>query len=194
MDKNTSNSNLQSEDVKENVPQSKVSSLYDIVSVFVSALIVIFLVFTFVTRILVVSGQSMLPTLNDGDRVAISCIDRNYKYKDIVIVTQPNKLQHQVLIKRVIAVAGQTVDIDDEHGVVIVDGKPLKEDYTLEPTFSKGNMKYPAVVPEGCVFVMGDNRNNSSDSRITEVGFIDTRYIMGKVIFRVAPFGHFKIG
>ena len=125
-----------------------ISNIYDIVSVIVSAVAVIAIVFTFVTRVLVVSGASMNPTLNNGDTVAISSLKRSFDYGDIVIVAQPNAM-HKTLIKRVIAVGGQTVDIDSEKGIVYVDGKALDEKYTLEPTYSRGNIEFPATVPEG---------------------------------------------
>ena len=174
-------------DVKKQPKNSKtVSNIYDIVSVVVSAVAVIAIVFTFVTRVLVVSGASMNPTLNNGDTVAISSLKRSFDYGDIVIVAQPNAM-HKTLIKRVIAVGGQTVDIDTEKGVVYVDGKALDEKYTLEPTYSRGNIEFPATVPEGMLFVMGNNRNESTDSSMRVVGFIDEKYIMGKVIGRIMP-------
>ena len=137
-------------DFKKQPKNSKtVSNIYDIVSVVVSAVAVIAIVFTFVTRVLVVSGASMNPTLNNGDTVAISSLKRSFDYGDIVIVAQPNAM-HKTLIKRVIAVGGQTVDIDSEKGIVYVDGKALDEKYTLEPTYSRGNIEFPATVPEVC--------------------------------------------
>ena len=174
-------------DFKKQPKNSKtVSNIYDIVSVVVSAVAVIAIVFTFVTRVLVVSGASMNPTLNNGDTVAISSLKRSFDYGDIVIVAQPNAM-HKTLIKRVIAVGGQTVDIDTEKGVVYVDGKALDEKYTLEPTYTAGNVEFPATVPEGMLFVMGDNRlpGMSVDSRY--FGPIEKKRIKSAAVYRILP-------
>ena len=180
-------------DFKKQPKNSKaVSNIYDIVSVVVSAVAVIAIVFTFVTRVLVVSGASMNPTLNNGDTVAISSLKRSFDYGDIVIVAQPN-VMHKTLIKRVIAVGGQTVDIDTEKGVVYVDGKALDEKYTREPPYTAANVVYPATVPEVMLFFLGYNRNDSKDSRMRVVGFIDEKYIMGKVVGRIMPLGQWDV-
>ena len=174
-------------DFKKQPKNSKtVSNIYDIVSVVVSAVAVIAIVFTFVTRVLVVSGASMNPTLNNGDTVAISSLKRSFDYGDIVIVAQPNAM-HKTLIKRVIAVGGQTVDIDTEKGVVYVDGKALDEPYVNAPVHDRENFEGKITVPKGSVFVMGDNRNASTDSRDARLGCVDTRYIMGRVYFTLFP-------
>ena len=174
-------------DFKKQPKNSKtVSNIYDIVSVVVSAVAVIAIVFTFVTRVLVVSGASMNPTLNNGDTVAISSLKRSFDYGDIVIVAQPNAM-HKTLIKRVIAVGGQTVDIDSEKGIVYVDGKALDEPYVNAPVHDRENFEGKITVPKGSVFVMGDNRNASTDSRDVRLGCVDTRYIMGRVYFTLFP-------
>ena len=91
------------------------------------------------------------------------------------------------IIKRVIATEGQTVDIDFDQGVVYVDGQALQEDYTYTPTNVKEGMQFPLTVAEGCLFVMGDNRNRSKDSRNPEIGLVDKREILGKAIFLFLP-------
>ena len=98
------------------------------------------------------------------------------------------------MVKRVIATEGQTVDIDFAEGVVYVDGVALDEPYTSEPTNDREDFVGPVTVPEGYIFVMGDNRNASTDSRSNLVGMIRKEYVMGKSLFRIVPFGNFKIG
>jgi len=110
---------------------------------------------------------------------------------DIVVATKPYS-HNEPIIKRIIATGGQTVDINFEEGTVYVNGEALDEDYTNTPTNRYYDMKFPLTVPEGYVFLLGDNRNGSYDSRAEEIGLVDERYIMGKVYFRIMPFSQFK--
>ncbi len=168
------------------------TAFYEIVNSVESAVIIIFLVFTFAFRAVGVVGESMLPTLNDGDWLAVSSINSEFKRNDIVIITQPNEL-HEPLVKRVIALGGDNVDINFENHEVRVNGKLLKEDFINEPTAYSSDVEFPLTVPEGMLFVMGDNRNNSLDSRSSVVGFIDERYILGKAMLKVYPFSDFEL-
>ncbi len=177
--------------VQENVSEqaaSLKSELFEWLETVAFSLVAVVLVFTFIFRIVGVDGKSMQNTLQDGDRLIISHLFYQPKAGDIVVVTQPNAV-NKPLIKRIIALGGQTVDIDTERGLVYVDGVVINEPYIKEPTVRIPNppMTFPYTVPEGKVFVMGDNRNNSLDSRSTDVGPIDERYILGKAIFRIFP-------
>ncbi len=163
---------------------------YDLVSIICTALIVIMVIFTFFFRFVGVVGNSMNPTLYNNDWLLVRAVNPQYEYGDIIISTQPNAFDEPV-VKRVIATGGQTVNIDFEKGEVYVDGELLQEDYIAEPTYTQFDVVFPITVPEGRLFVMGDNRNDSSDSRSTGIGMIDERYIIGKVMFRVLPFDSF---
>ncbi len=157
----------------------------------VFALIIVTVLFTYIFRIVGIRGESMEPNFHTGDRVIISGLFYEPKYGDVIVTTQPND-RNEPLIKRVIAVGGQTVMIDAQNGVVTVDGVALKEDYILDKTYVAGDITEPLFVPEGYVFVMGDNRLDSWDSRYDEIGLIDERYIMGKVYLRIWPFNDLK--
>lgn len=158
-------------------------------SIAISIFIVI-LVFTFVFRIVIVDGSSMFPTLEDGQRLVISHLFYTPKQGDIVVVN--SKGLNKTIIKRVIATEGQTVDINFDKHTVTVDGKTLDEPYINEPTIrNDGGNNYPLVVPENTIFVMGDNRNNSTDSRNSLVGFIPIDDVLGKAVFRIYPFDRF---
>ena len=155
----------------------------------VIAAAIIFALFYFVIHIVTVQGSSMSPTLEQGDRVVISGLLYTPQQGDIVVTSDNNALKKQ-LIKRVIATEGQTVEIDAQ-GNVIVDGTILEEGYLAEPTESAGDMTYPITLGEGEVFVLGDNREHSLDSRQTSVGLINVSDIKGRVLFRFYPFGSF---
>lgn len=173
---------------------SSLELIFDIVSVFATACIAVALAFMFLFRTVGVNGDSMNPTLNTNDRIILTAAYSEPENGDIVVTCQPCADPiPDVLVKRVIATEGQTVDIDFEKGIVYVDGVELDEPYIAEPTNDRENFFGPVTVPENYVFVMGDNRNHSTDSRDSRVGFIKEDYIMGKALFRIAPFGQFKI-
>lgn len=161
-----------------------IQTIYDFASILVSAVLAVGIIFTFLFKISVVDGSSMNNTLFNGDAVLITARDWKTEYGDIVVISQPNAFE-KVLIKRVIATEGQTIVVDAVEGCVTVDGQVLDEPYIAERMTLQGNMTYPLTVPEGYVFVMGDNRNHSSDSRLTDVGLIDTRYIVGEAVYRI---------
>ena len=171
---------------------NKFSSFYEWIEAIVYAFVAVFIIFTFFFRIIGVDGDSMLNTLQDGNWLILSNWNYKPEPKDIVVITQPNP-RHEPIIKRVIGVSGDKVNIDFTSGVVYINDQPLDEPYTKEPTYLKYDMEFPLVVPEGQVFVLGDNRNNSWDSRSTGIGLIDNRYLMGKAVLRIFPFGKWKI-
>ena len=130
------------------------------------AVVAVALVFTFGVRMIRVDGESMLPTLQDGERLLISSLPYEPSYGDIIIIDQYTEYG-EPLVKRVIGIGGDTIDIDFQAGVVYRNGEPLDEPYTAEPTYLQESVTFPVTVPQGCLFVMGDNRNHSTDSRDT---------------------------
>ena len=162
--------------------------LYEWTQALVCSVLAVVLLFTFVVRLIGVDGHSMVPTLQDGDRLLVltSLLDNDYQYGDIVVLRKESFMEEPI-VKRVIAVEGQTVDIDFASGVVYVDDQPLEEPYINEPTYVEEGTQFPLTVPEGSIFVMGDNRNHSSDSRSSDLGTVDTRYVIGKAVFLLFP-------
>lgn len=157
------------------------------------ALLILIVVFTFFGRIIGVDGSSMVPTLENGDMLLLQCVGYEPEQGDVVVLHKDFANITGPIVKRVIATGGQTVEIDYNTSTVYVDGAPMDEPYLGEP------METPAmaneqgtywVVPEGSIFVMGDNRNASSDSRNAELGTVDTRYVLGKALFILLPFQH----
>lgn len=168
--------------------KDKSRELYEWVQAMVFSVLAVVLVFTFGVRLIGVDGHSMLPTLQDGDRLLVlnGFLCGEYEPGDIVVLRKESFLPTPI-VKRVVATEGQVVDIDFGSGIVYVDGQRLHEDYINELTFMAEGTEFPLTVPEGCVFVMGDNRNRSTDSRSDQLGTIDARYIIGRAVFLALP-------
>ena len=152
-------------------------------------LIAIFLLFLLLFRVIVVSGDSMYATLWDGDYLLLlsNTFYHEPKQGDVVVISKESFDDGKPIIKRVIATEGQTVDIDFDQGIVYVDGQALQEDYTHNLTTREEGMHFPLVVEDDCIFVLGDNRGVSLDSRSPEIGQIDKREVLGKAIFLMLP-------
>ena len=152
-------------------------------------IVIIFIIFLILFRIIVVSGSSMYDTLIDGDYLLLvsNVFYRNPQAQDIIVVSKESFDDGAPIIKRVIATEGQTVDIDFYEGVVYVDGQALDEPYVYTSTNVDEGMVFPLTVEVNCVFAMGDNRNRSRDSRDPSIGQIDKREILGKAIFLFLP-------
>ena len=152
----------------------------------VSVTIVVFLL---LFRVIVVSGDSMNMTLLDGDYLLLvsNTFYREPAQGDVVVISKQKFDNGVPIVKRIIAVEGQIVDIDFENGIVYVDGLPLDETYVNTPTNRQEGMAFPMLVEKGCYFVLGDNRNNSRDSRHPDIGLVDRREILGKAIMVILP-------
>lgn len=163
--------------------------LYQTLQFLVCIVLFVIFLFTFVVRITVVDGESMENTLFNGDIVLVRSIGYEPAQGDVVVLTKET-FEPQSIIKRVIATGGQTVDVDYAAGAVCVDGVPLDEPYIKEamrvPWWGEGVNH--VTVPEGSIFVMGDNRNNSSDSRAPEIGIVDGRCVIGHAVAVLFPF------
>lgn len=177
---------------KEKEPEEKLTwqqnlllDLRDLLYVLAGFMIVYMLFF----RVVVVVGPSMYDTLIDGDRLVLlsSSVYRNPKQGDIIVASKQSFENGECIVKRVIATEGQMVDIDFKAGIVYVDGVALEEDYTHTLTTLDEGVSFPLHVDEGHVFVMGDNRNSSKDSRNPQIGLIDEREILGKAVFLLTP-------
>lgn len=165
------------------------SIIYDWVQCILIAFIAVAILLTFAFRVINVDGDSMMDTLFNSDKVLVSELFYTPKDNDVVVISHGAQFPKPI-IKRVIATAGQTLDINFETGEVVVDGIVINEDYIIGET-KRGNAEIPSVIPEGKVFVMGDNRSVSLDSRFEEIGLINETDIIGKAEFVFLPFEHF---
>ena len=168
-----------SEEQKQKKDSGK--DLYEWVQALVCSVLAVVVVFTFLIRLIGVDGYSMLPTLQDGDRLLVlnSMFYHDYQNGDVVVLRKASFLEEPI-VKRVIAGPGQTVDIDFDAGVVYVDGLPLREDYVNDLTFLEEGTEFPLTVPENSIFV-------SNDSRDSRLGTVDERYVIGRAVFLAFP-------
>ena len=186
--------------------------LFDYVEMFAWSVFAVLLVFTFGFRLCQVDGQSMENTLHNGERLLLTGVGYTPRQGDIIVfhLTEPEKNLEKTLVKRVIATGGQTVEIDTKNRTITVDGKEyadshavFKDAYSDQDTgryytslfgygFDPSTGIFRAAVPKGSIFVMGDNRNNSKDSRNPDVGFVDERCVLGRVVLRLSPFTVFN--
>lgn len=159
-----------------------------------AVLVFFVLIFTFVIRIIGVDGSSMHPTLENHNIMLVSNLGYRASRGDVVILRKQSFFGGQPIVKRIIAVGGDEINIDSQTGDVSVNGEVLDEPYIAEKIdvlTRLGDQTYPLVVPEGHIFVMGDNRNGSTDSRMTMLGVVDERCILGHALQVVYPFDRF---
>ena len=164
-------------------------NLYDWVGTVAAVALTAVIIFTFAVRLVLVSGPSMRETLQDQDCLLVlnAPLCGGFETGDIVITQRDDFRDGEPIVKRVIATEGQTVDIDFDAGTVFVDGELLEEEYVRAPTYLEEGLTFPVTVPEGHVFVLGDNRNDSDDSRDPELGPVDTRYLLGRAVLLLFP-------
>ncbi len=160
----------------------------------ISVLVFFVIVFTFIIRLIGVDGSSMYPTLQDHNIMLVSNLNYSPEKGDVVVLRKNGFYEDQPIVKRIIATGGDTINIDSITGDVSVNGEVLDEPYIAEkidPIDRLGDLQYPLTVPEGNVFVMGDNRNASTDSRYSSLGVVDERFILGHVLSVIYPFSNF---
>ena len=173
---------------RETGEKKKGRETYEWVQALVGTVLAVVLLFTFVIRLIGVDGHSMVPTLQDGDRLLVlnAALCGELRQGDIVVLRKESFMAGPI-VKRIVATGGQVVDIDFSTGSVYVDGVRLHEDYINEPTYKNDGTEFPLTVPEGSIFVMGDNRNHSNDSRDAQLGTVDVRYVIGKAVLLAFP-------
>ena len=186
---------LTPEELAEKKTRSAAKELFEWVELFAYSVTIVIILFTFLCRIAVVSGPSMENTLFNGEVLIVSDLFYEPEPGDVIVFQSNTILNNEAIVKRVIATEGQVVDIDFENWIVTVDGVPVEEPYIR---FEEGrpmdasDYAFPLTVEEGKIFVIGDKRNHSTDSRSDMIGQVDTRYVLGKVLLRFLPLD--KIG
>lgn len=176
----------ETEEKKE--PESIESTAYCCAQALITAVVGVVALFTFFVRLIGVSGGSMQDTLYTGDRLLVlNSVFCDFQPGDVVVVNDYNAELSETIVKRIIAVGGQTVDIDFASGVVYVDGEALEEPYIKEPTYTTEGTEFPLTLAEDEVFIMGDNRNHSTDSRSPKLGPVKRGYLQGKAVFLLMP-------
>lgn len=169
-------------------PETLEGMLYCWAQALITAVVGVVLLFTFGLRLIGVSGPSMQDTLYTGDRLLVlNAAYCDFKAGDVVVINDYNAELSDTLVKRIIAVGGQTVDIDFSTGTVYVDGQELDEPYIKEPTYTTDGTVFPLTLAEDEVLVMGDNRNHSTDSRSPKLGPVKRGYLQGKAVFLLMP-------
>ena len=182
--------------IQETEPDSWKRDCYDWLQMLTFVLVAVVLVFTFLGMVIGVSGTSMYPSLHHQDIMVIQRIGYTPSQGDVVVLRKDSFLE-EAIVKRVIAVAGQEVEIDYGSNTVYVDGVALDEPYINQEDedmmVERSGMVYREfTVPDGCIFVMGDNRNGSTDSRYAELGMVDTGYVLGRALCVAFPFSHIQ--
>ncbi len=160
---------------------------FECIESIIVALISSVLILTFIIRLVNVSGTSMLDTLEDGDKLIVASLFYTPSNKDVVVISRGQHYDKPI-IKRVVATGGQTLNIDFNTGSVFVNGEEIYEPYIKNLTTKRGDIEIPQIIPKGYVFVMGDNRDDSHDSRYYDVGLINESDILGKAKFIISPF------
>lgn len=176
---------------KQHIPayEKAAAYLYSLLAMILGIMVCVFVLFTFVLRLVSVSGDSMIPNVYDGEKIVVSDVFYTPDYGDVVVIGRSTETENSI-IKRVIALPGDEVYINFNTHLITVNGDVITETYKTEGAITDpGDRSYPLRVPENSVFVLGDNRNNSLDSRFSSVGFIKLDEITGKALFKLFPPG-----